>query len=216
MADISFDASSFGAAGPVTTMTIPHTITGLNPVLYSGILDDGGSNNVTNVTFNGSALTRIDEVVQIGSGYISLWGILNPSTGTHNIVYTMAMASNPAALNASYIAARQSGLPDAKVSQPGTVKTTTLGTLTSVADNCWTVMLARAQTAMTPEPGTTSRVNPFSSTFQIFDSNGPITPAGSTSLSFTTLTGITSFIMVSFAPFVTNVTTNPAFLTNLM
>lgn len=197
---ITYNAASSGTVSSSTTMTIAHTITGPNPILWVGVLDDGGINNVTGITYAGFSLTRLNQVQQAGSGYISLWYILSPTSGTNNIVYTMSAASNPVSVNASYQNVLQSGVPDAQTSQSGTTSTSTTGTLTTIADNCWTIMFARAGVAMTPGGGTTSRVNPFTSTLEIFDSNGAITPPASTSLSFTNASTTTSFIMASFAP----------------
>jgi len=88
---ISFDASSHDKDSDVSSLTFSHTVgSGSNRILVVGIYNKSGGDLVTSVTFNGTALTRLGTASggSLNQGY--LYYLLNPDTGTHNIVVTLS------------------------------------------------------------------------------------------------------------------------------
>jgi hypothetical protein len=86
---IAFDAASGGATAGTTTLTVSHTCSGTNRVLIVVVSTGGGTGDtVSGVTYNGLAMTNLwdaaDGTLALGSG----WMIVDPPTGTHNIVAT--------------------------------------------------------------------------------------------------------------------------------
>lgn len=58
------------------------------------------SSSVTAMTFNGAALTKIDETTA-GSNVQSAWGLINPAVGTFNLVVTRSSGDTDVLLDAS-------------------------------------------------------------------------------------------------------------------
>lgn len=95
---ITVDQSTSGAsAGYSLTRTIAFTVnTQSNQILVIGIgLGTAATTtpDITGVTWNGTAMSEaVDSGVQIGNGYYKkgkIFYILNPDTGTHNVVATV-------------------------------------------------------------------------------------------------------------------------------
>jgi len=91
-ASIAIDASNTDEINPNTTLSIAHTTTGDNLVMFVGVHNQGG-NLVTGVTYNSVDLTEITRSSGSGSNYHSLWYLLAPDTGLHNVVITMSGSS---------------------------------------------------------------------------------------------------------------------------
>lgn len=72
-----------------TTLTVSHTCAAGAKVLVVCVLPDSQANVVTSVTYNGVAMTRgADSNYAIAGG--SIYYLLNPDSGTHNIVATVS------------------------------------------------------------------------------------------------------------------------------
>ena len=203
-AAIGFDAASDidGATG--TSLTIAHTTSGVNRLLLVGVQNGNEvTANLTGITYNGVAMTEQDtEMHKTGNYFTHLFYLIAPDTGTNNIVISFA-ASTPGAWanNASYTGVAQTGFPDA-ASTTAKVATSVNHSVTTIADNAWTAMY-----------GTTDGVNITTATDgtlrgtgrgggAIGDSNAPITPPGSDTLTFNSdgNPNPTTAHMVSFAP----------------
>lgn len=93
---IAFDAASNSSGVDqtgVNSLTFSHTVTGSNTILLVGASlrhDTGTGKTVTGVTFNGDAMTLVDQDTNNWGGqeYTSLWRLVNPDAGTHDIVVT--------------------------------------------------------------------------------------------------------------------------------
>lgn len=199
-ADISFDSSSTAgtfASGPSRTWS--HTVTGSDTVLLVAphVISGSVGDVVTGVTYNGVALTRL---VYNNTNYTSyIYGILSPDLGTHDIVVSFSSSYQNRGLATSYTGVLQSGLPDAFNTGSATFSTQMTISLTTIADNSWTVISSNSNQGVNAGAGTTQRF--ISDQTFIGDSNGAITPEGLTSLQ--TLFGssaIAGGVMVSFAP----------------
>jgi hypothetical protein len=90
-AAVAFDAqSSAGTLIAASTLTWSHTVAGgTDNVLVVGVSSRTGS-LPTSVTYNGSAMTYINDIGTGSFDGLSQYYIKNPSSGAHNIVVTMS------------------------------------------------------------------------------------------------------------------------------
>lgn len=201
---IANDTSLYLTNGAGATRTFSYTVTGTNPTLVVGInFASGTIQAITGVTYGGVAMVKSDEQIVTLAGAYSLWVLAACPTGVNDIV----VSSSNAVINfdgsaSSYTGTAQSGQPDNHSTGSATAAGGITGTLTTVADNCWTVMgIGNSGGTLTAGAGTTMRVNNANGQ-ALADSNGVITPAGSTSL-IVTEAGSHNFAqcMVSLSPF---------------
>ncbi len=133
---IAFDAASGTAYSLVSIGTVPHTCTGLNLLLTVGVrtnsLDPG------TVTYNGVSLTKIAVGSAAAPQNASLWYLLNPATGAHDIVVKTSGAERLAFGGISLSGVRQGNQPDSVGSAVGT-SAQPKKTLVSVADQSWII-----------------------------------------------------------------------------
>lgn len=136
---------------------------------------------------------------------IGYYWILNPEALGLNLINAGGNGSDIAFVVGSYKNVQQYSQPDNQVDGFG-VSTSQTATLTTVADNCWTIMIGYANDQIGTDPaagaGATKRAGGSTNNYLgLFDSNGPITPAGSTSMTITQ-TSIDNLYayMASFAP----------------
>lgn len=185
---IAFSASSSASGATVGSLTWAHTISGTQRLLLVGI--QVNSAQVPTCTYNGVSMSRLDTTTP--SGNIYLFYLFTPDTGTHNIVATF---NNPTTPQAVAVAASYTGVAgpslDASNTASASSATTCTANITTVTNNAWTMCVGYADNGNTPGAGgsTTSRV--AISYIGMFDSNAPVTPAGATSLAFTS-SGATS------------------------
>ena len=195
---IAFDSATQQAdAGGISSLTFSHTCSGSDRILFVGTEGTtGGSDLITGITYASVAMTRIGSAYKgAGGRFINLFYLIAPSTGANNIVISASGVDVIGASASSYTGVNQSSQPDAFATATATASTLT-GTVTTVADNCWTVMFAHGDN-ITAGAGTTVRAT--GSGYGICDSNGAKTPAGSTSL-IATPSASWSGIIASFAP----------------
>ena len=195
---ISFDSASVGIRAPsgAGPLTFSHTVTGSNTVLFVGCFATAGD-VVTGITYNSISLTQVSKVTS-GGETTYLYYLIAPTTGANNISVSWTGNSVVRAHGASYTGAKQSGVPDASATNNNT-STTIATTLTTIADNCWTIVMARCQGDITAGAGTVLRG--VSATSNILDSNSVTTPAGSKTLNVTSsASGTNGTVMASFAP----------------
>ena len=87
---IAFDAVSSGGAVAATSLTISHVVgTGPNRYLIVGVrVDDGVETTPSGVTYDSVTMTQIGSTVSNGVGSVSMWKLINPNSGTADIVIT--------------------------------------------------------------------------------------------------------------------------------
>lgn len=210
---IAFDAVTYATGGTGTSLTFSHTTSGTNRILVVNIFqNDNAGDTTTGVTYGGVAMTRVSVVQNTSSPYLSRnyqYILINPTSGANNVVISNT-SNNLEAWALSYTGAKQSSQPDAFTTSTGNVQNFTT-TLTTVADNCWTVILGRAGTgggSVSAGTGTTARgtvaVNEISG-----DSNGALS-AGSNSMTLNFSAGAAQWQtnMLSIAP--ASVNPNPS------
>ncbi len=202
---IAFDTASGSAAGIANSLTWAHACTGAD-ILWVGVTITTSNDEVTGVTYNGVPMTLGLYDSFTWSKY--LFYLLAPAAGAHDVVVSVSAFRNIAAAAASYSGARQSGVPDATATASGVGVTSRTATLTTVADNCWSVLFAGDESADAETlagTGSTRRFETHGAAFgangAFFDSNGAITPAGSYGMTFTQVSPATLHgIAASFAP----------------
>lgn len=201
-AAIALDAlTGVDISGAATSHTLSHTVTGSNPILLVGVNPDALS-SVSGITYNGVAMSNQAGFIVTGSvtQRVELWYLLAPSTGANNIVVTTSSNAEPSIRGISYTGVAQSGFPDAFDNEDQAANANLTSTVTTVADNAWTVIIARSNSALTAGTGATLRDSSASNAFEFLDSNAAITPAGSTSLESVGGSSYHAHAMVSFAP----------------
>lgn len=212
---IAFDAtaSSFLTGNPTgTSLTYNHTCTGSNLILLVSVHVYNAVDIVSGVTYNSVAMTRLTQQIfsSDSNQRLYLYYLIAPATGTNQIAVTLSAGSLFTimySMSDSYTGVSQTGYPDATNSNTASGAGDIVGTVTTIANNAWTVMLSGSDddNSNTAGSGTTIRVsstgtNAARDTFA--DSNGPKTPAGSISLTVTPSagTGGTAYIIASMAP----------------
>lgn len=202
---IAFDNAVVSSlAVGVTSKTQSFTTgAGTNRLLFVGVKNFSGSTAPSSVTYAGSAMTLLTNTAYSSSSR-SLWlyAIVAPTTGANNIVVNFAASTSLYVFAESFSGAFQSTTMDA-VATPATGSATSAApSLTTVANNCWTLGFfdVDATTTITAGSGTTFRATGASGDAPaIGDSNAPISPAGSTALHSTFGTsGSFGALMVSF------------------
>lgn len=189
MANIAYNATANGTAAS-TSLTIAHTCTGSNLILLVGVLVTTTETDViTGVTYNSIAMTRVTThglVVNAGLGSsMYFYYLIAPSTGANNIVITASASHTLRGVSTSYTGVRQASQPDAANSGTADVANTITTSVTTVANNCWTVSISYNDSDFpAASTGLTERTQ--SSIFGIGDSNAAITPAGAYAMTWDT------------------------------
>lgn len=88
------DTSGEGAVSG-TTLTLSVTVSGTNRVLFVwvAVQENSFTNSITGVTYNGTAMTQLEQGVSAEEDTGcrgALFGLVNPATGTNNVVVTFA------------------------------------------------------------------------------------------------------------------------------
>lgn len=224
---IALDSTIDGGLAVDTSLTFSHTCTGPNLILFVGVFGDVGAsdangNNVTGVTYNGIAMTEINRKLCPSDRWVYLFYLISPSTGAHNVVVSASTTIAMAAQSVSYTGANQSSQPDNSTTATGTsiASGTDFGTtLSTVADNCWTIIAQKENGGVTSAGANTTLRQSNTNGMAMYDSGGAITPPGSNTLNIHT-SGVTDFsvVMASFspaAPAVSSGVINPLYLKSL-
>lgn len=199
------DNTSFGSGSSQTTA---FAISGTDTILWVGVLAQKGSNTdyVTGVTYNGVSMTQLGQVANNANVRIYLYYLINPASGTNNIIVSCSASMDYIETIATYYnGANQTGVPDASVSTGPNTSTSITTTLTTIADNCWLVGMYRNEFGNFTAGSNTTIRNSTSSQVMA-DSNSAQTPAGSKSMTLTFGGSVSvSGIMASFAPSIASV-----------
>lgn len=184
---IAFQSAVTLVRGTGTSITTTGTFTGSNGILIAAVFTADITDLCSGVTFAGTAMTRINGTLFNSAAYVSLWYLLNPSTtASSSLTATFSSsATNSRVCGAFYTGAAQSGQMDANAVNSNAGGTTITGTVTSVADNCWAVMLAANDSGFGFSGGTATTLRSGGATSDnlvLFDGNAAKTPAGSVSL----------------------------------
>lgn len=198
---IVFDAGAngFQPTGGATLNYI-HVVSGSNCILLVGYtLDISGTTSISAITYNSVSMTKLNEVSwNSGTSLLGLYYLINPPTGSHNITITRTGGATLEGFSVSYTGVKQSGFPDATTTASATNSTS----LTTIANNAWIVAMVAGTGTLSGGTNLTLRETGPDNNRGVLDTNGAITPAGSTSLSWANAGGnaATGAIIASFAP----------------
>jgi hypothetical protein len=223
---IAFDASSQGSlsGNPTgTTLTYSHTCSAGSDrfLIVTQHTYSASGDIVSGITYAGQGMTRLatKAFTSDASQRLYFYYLANPASGANNVqvsLTTGASFSIMYSLSASYTGVKQTGYPDAQSNGAANSNADIVGTVTTIADNAWTVMLTGSDddNSNTAGANTTIRVsssgaaNPNRDTLS--DGNSAKTPAGSVSLTITpsATTAGTAYIIASMAPATAAATVN--------
>lgn len=202
-AAIAFDSASQGKVTGNTALTYSHTVTGSNTLLVVGVSIESASDLVTGVTYNGVGMTRIQYQTGNAEGAYLYYVNASAGTGTHNIVVSTSSSTDIRSASVSYTGVLQSGQPDASTKQTTTVNNPVTTALNTVADSSWMISYAQSNGfVVSAGAGTTFRSQTVDQFNGIGDSNSPITPPQSYSMSWSGGT-VWNIVQASFSPVIT-------------
>lgn len=200
---IAFDAT---ANSGLQTMTSPYsynlTVAGDDRFLVVGVAFSGLGQSVTGITYNGVALTLIEAKNSATSRRAELWGLIAPATGTNSVTVTLSSAVTSISGAMSFTGVDQSTPNEADANASGAGTSDISVAVTTVADNDWVVDFASTgDTAATVGAGQTEKVNVADMMFGsgLMSYEGPKTPAGSVTMSWTDIGSLLEWATVATA-----------------
>lgn len=219
---IAFDATTTFTynATAATSRNYNHTCSGTDRILFVATVNNGSGVTMSSCTYAGVSMTNLGNVVNANNSNITLWWLVNPASWSNSIVFTASASCNLHSKCISYTGAKQSGLPDASSTGWPTTTTSYSQSVTTVADNCWAVMVwcAMSWLAITAWSNTNIRSPIEVSLAWMFmaDTNSAKTPAWTDTMTITSSSQAYTWVMVSFAPAVAAPATTPAFFLNFI
>lgn len=202
---IALDASSGSFGVGVTSLTWAHTCTGSNLLLLVGFLTNNDTDIITGVTYNGVAMTKIQQLLTSTNSYHSyVWGLLAPATSANNIVISASGSSLIYAGAVSYTGVSQSALPTDIVTSRAEITTSWGLTITPSVGDSWVFFHGRLSDPVSTAPDTSRNVQETLNL--VADSDAAVTGAYTINGTCTDSAN-NSQIAVAFAPAVA-VTTN--------
>lgn len=207
-AAIAWDAADSNNVTTATSVTYGMTVgAGSNLALFVGLATDAA--NVTGCTYNSVAMTQIG-ISDSAAGKAYLFYLLNPATGTNNVVCSASATTDFYPTASSYTGVNQSmtytgGSPtdavDTTVLAGG--GTSSLKTVTSIQDNSWAIAMYTHQRTITVGLGTQRATgNTTDTRAQLVDTGTASTTAGIMSINGThSAAGVSiAAIIASFSP----------------
>jgi hypothetical protein len=208
-AAIASDAGASGSMSGATSLTYAHTVSGSNLFLavYCSSAIGDATEHITGITYNGDALTKLDYVD--GDSYVSyVYYLINPDTGTHNIVVSTNATDYLQCASESYAGVKQSAPEDMdKGKKAYSASANRLDLFaTSTLDNFWIIGGFQSYSnALSEIAGTVYRVG-ASANVRLYDRNTAITPAGQSTLATTITSGRMGGIAFVIAPYIASST----------
>lgn len=194
-----------GQGSSSLTQTFSHTVgAGSDRILFV-VAACRVANTISGITYASVAMTQIAEVNVSGNQKQSLWYLVAPTTGANNVVITINSSNTGICGGAvSFFGASQTGIPDAQTTS-GSVTTTTSysQSVTTVADNCWSVMAGRANAGAALTAGANTVVTaPEVAVAGVFLARSSVakTPAGTATIAMTSSNQGFDSVMASFSP----------------
>jgi hypothetical protein len=206
-AAVAFNAATDGGnnGGSSSSLTFAHTCFGSDGLLIVALCGDTSADDISSVTYNGVGMTLLAKFNpgDTSNGRHSyFYYLLGPAAATNNVVVTAGSSHYLLAGASSYSGVNATGQPDASTSNTGSAQFTT--SLTTIADNCWTMLTGFGFNSSGPPiagTGATRRTYEAAfGTWGIFDSNAAITPPGSYSMTCGTTGNAGGHKMASFKP----------------
>jgi hypothetical protein len=198
---IQFDNSiSVGVSGGTTSFTKAFTLSSAdNRFLVVTIFTDSSNDKVSGVTYNGVSMTRLySRTDNTNSNRFYMYYLINPASGTHNIVVLFNTSTLASALASSYTGVKQTSPVEAYGSNASGSSNPFVVSATVTTEESWLVGGIRANGGATEGTDTTFRISGGYGQYNA-DSNGGKS-AGSQSLQYSNdgsngLVGITAVIL---------------------
>lgn len=174
--------------GSTASLTFSYTVgSGANRLLSVCVTGDTTVDDVTGATYNGVSMSLIAKIqATAGTRWSYSFYLLAPASGAHNVVISAGSSHFLLAGAADYSGVNASGQPDATATNSINIPASSMSTsVTTVANNDWAILCENGFSSGPPTAGAGSTVRAVDAAFGtwgIFDSNGPITPAGSYSM----------------------------------
>lgn len=205
---IAFDATAVGQSDASTSMTFSHTCTGTNRLLI--VFSFQEQTTSCSFTYNGVAMTEIptNSPISGATKQLRMFYLIAPATGANNVVGTKGGGSGEwDARSVSYTGVNQSGIPDASINKNQVSGTSLVTTLTTILQNCWTVIGVLANGgSLAASTGSTIRGSVVRNG-GVFDSNNGLS-IGSNSMTQTMSTGDSTSIMISIPSVYSTISVN--------
>jgi hypothetical protein len=196
-----------GYQAAASTYTFNRTVTGADTFLsidvsllsagqtVTSIVDDYGGANVSAV-FVGAQST-VSSV-----GRVECWRVVAPVAGTKTIQVNLSGSIASAATAVSYTGVHQTspteGFNSAQATNVGAADATV--SITTVADNCWVHgAIATDDTAITANQTSRNNVTGVGGSGADEDNNGPKTPAGAVTMSYTNVGALATWAIAGYA-----------------
>ena len=203
---IALDAT----AGPSNTdgkaHSFMHTCAGSNLILFVVAGVHTNTATVTGVTYNGVALSSVGTIANGGNSTVSLWYLVGPAKGAHEVVITANASDRIVGISASYTGVKQSAPLESSSTGGPTTNSSYSQAVTTVSDNCWAIMGGLADNGgvrpLTAGPNTVVRQQPEIAAYGTFllDTGTPKSPAGVDVLNVTSGSQKFVGVMACFAP----------------
>lgn len=205
---IAFDAAAnSGYQAAASTYTFDRTATGSDRFLaidvsllsagqtVTSIVDDFGGTNV-NAIFVGACSTVTS------FGRVEMWRVIGPVAGTKTIQVNLSGSIASAATAASYTGVHQTspveGFNSAQATNVGAADATV--DITTVADNCWVHgAVATDDGSITAVQTSRNNVSGVGGSGANEDNNGPKTPAGAVTMSWTGVAALATWAIGGYA-----------------
>lgn len=187
---VSYDAVSSQLTGDTKTspytFTTQHTCTGNDRLLLAWAYNNPAVDDNAILTYGGQTMTKIN-VGSMGGAYsgerLILYYLLNPPSGANSFVLTWSGANSYVGFGAiSYAGIKQKLALDTSINENGSGVSSKTTTLTTTTDKCFTILLSRNDRTSSPTAGSNTKIRTSGTAYAWFDSDGIISPAGSTSL----------------------------------
>lgn len=197
---IAFDAVTDGGNAIATSLTFSHTVgSGSDRLLVVEMMGATSGSGDGTCTFNGVSMTLAGKVQCPADRWTYLFYLLNPDTGTHDVVATSNDSNAVAAVASSYTGVG-SYESNANTGTDASIGTITVS-VTTVAANAWVFGSAKTGgTALTAGSNSSIRQAGSFLSALLERSDNPIGSPGSTGIQVTGYSVGCGLVVASFAP----------------
>jgi len=156
---LAFDApSSKNSEGGVTSLSWPHTTSGTDRILIVGVSLNRGASSITGVTYNSVAMTNIG-TAGFGTAFMSLWQLVAPATGEHDIVVSLSGFAEVIGGATSWTGVHQTTPLGTFASATGTSTSPSVNVTSATGEMVVDTLNARGTATATVDPSQTERWN---------------------------------------------------------
>lgn len=182
---IALDSATNGGTATSTSLTFSHTVgSGSDRYLIVGILWEGDTDDILSVTYGGVAMQRL-AIFASQTGWILVYGLANPATGSANVVVTADVSEKIVANAVSYTGVHQTVPIDNRISQNNSGISSGAwngASVTTRVTDSWGLLFSNKTAGGTMSAGGGSTHRASGNGFGMFDSNGGLGAPASESM----------------------------------